>query len=198
MGVFVPVLMGAGALLSLLAWAVERLASMGPTPALERGLARRMSALALPTGDLATPGWMPLAVEPLRLSPRRVAAVSVAVAVAVGGLWFAIAEVGDLTQDRPSANPASEITTVQLDYDYRRAGRPEVTTEGLWALCRSVLPGNIRAVELGSVGQGGTMVLHPGLGEHAARRFKGCLSDSTMKWTTTHVVSLENSPYSQP
>ena len=198
MGVFVPVLMGAGALLSLLAWAVEKVASVGPTPAMERGLARRMNTLALPTGALAAPGPMPLAVEPPRVSPRQLAIVATVGTLAVGGLWLAIAEVGDLTQDRPSANPASEITTVELDYDYRRTGRPEVTTEGLWAMCRTVLPGNIRAVELGALGEGGRMVLHPGLGEHAARRFRGCLSDSTMKWTTTHVVSLENAPYSQP
>lgn len=194
MGVFVPVLMGAGALLSLLAWAVEKVASVGPTPALERGLARQMAALGLPGGNLATPGPMPLSVEPITRSPRVVAA-SVAGALAVTGiLWVAIAEIGDLTQDRPSANPAGEITTVELSYDYRRGGRPEVTTEGLWALCRSVLPGHIQAVDLAAAGQGGRIVLHPGLGEHAVRRFKGCLSDSTIKGTTTHVVSLENSP----
>ena len=51
-GVFVPVLMGAGILLSGLAWLVERIASRTATPALEHGLAARLGALGLPDGLL--------------------------------------------------------------------------------------------------------------------------------------------------
>lgn len=46
--VFVPVLMGAGLVLSGVAWAVERLASATARPVMEHGLARRLSALSLP------------------------------------------------------------------------------------------------------------------------------------------------------
>ena len=46
--VFVPVLMGAGLVLSAVAWGVERLASSTARPVMERGLARRLSTLALP------------------------------------------------------------------------------------------------------------------------------------------------------
>ncbi len=46
--VFVPVLMGAGLVLSAIAWGVERLASATARPAMEHGLARRLSALSLP------------------------------------------------------------------------------------------------------------------------------------------------------
>lgn len=48
MGVFVPILMGAGVVLSAVAWLVERLASATAKPALEHGLAARLSTLALP------------------------------------------------------------------------------------------------------------------------------------------------------
>jgi hypothetical protein len=50
MSVFVPVLLGAGVLLSGLAWLVERLGRLTARPALERGLARRLDVLAPPAG----------------------------------------------------------------------------------------------------------------------------------------------------
>ena len=58
MGVFVPILMGAGFVLSGLAWLVERVARRTAGPALERGLADRLAVFALPEGGLvptATP-----------------------------------------------------------------------------------------------------------------------------------------------
>lgn len=50
--VFVPVLMGAGVVLSALAWAVERMARATARPALEHRLADRVASLALPEGGL--------------------------------------------------------------------------------------------------------------------------------------------------
>lgn len=50
--VFVPVLMGAGVVLSALAWAVERLARATARPVLENRLAGRVAGLALPEGGL--------------------------------------------------------------------------------------------------------------------------------------------------
>ena len=48
MNVFVPVLMGAGVVMSGLAWIVERLARATVRPVAERGLAARLDCLALP------------------------------------------------------------------------------------------------------------------------------------------------------
>jgi hypothetical protein len=48
--VFVPVLLGAGAVLSGLAWVVERLGRRLTGPALENNLARRLHTIALPPG----------------------------------------------------------------------------------------------------------------------------------------------------
>lgn len=52
LNVFVPVLLGAGVLLSGLAWCVERLGRLTARPALERGLADRLGALAPPVAGL--------------------------------------------------------------------------------------------------------------------------------------------------
>jgi hypothetical protein len=52
--VFVPVLMGAGVLMSGLAWVVERVARATVCPVAERGLAAQLDGLTLPaTGFLA-------------------------------------------------------------------------------------------------------------------------------------------------
>jgi hypothetical protein len=54
MNVFVPVLMGAGVLMSGLAWIVERVARATVRPVAEQGLAAQLDGLALPaTGFLA-------------------------------------------------------------------------------------------------------------------------------------------------
>lgn len=51
--VFVPVLLGAGAVLSALAWVVDRIARATAAPAMEKGLARKLSSLhPLPGGLL--------------------------------------------------------------------------------------------------------------------------------------------------
>jgi hypothetical protein len=52
MNVFVPVLLGAGVLLSALAWVVDRIARLTAVPSMERGLARQLSTLQRPPGGL--------------------------------------------------------------------------------------------------------------------------------------------------
>lgn len=60
MNVFVPVLMGAGVLLSGVAWIVERVARMSVTPVAERGLAAQLDGLALPANGFVTSERAPL------------------------------------------------------------------------------------------------------------------------------------------
>ena len=60
--VFIPVLLGAGAVLSGLAWVVERVARATAGRAAERGLARDLGALDLPAGGLLDGGLDPLAL----------------------------------------------------------------------------------------------------------------------------------------
>lgn len=50
--VFIPVLLGSGVIVSAVAWLVERIAGRSAEPALERGLARELSSIALPSGGL--------------------------------------------------------------------------------------------------------------------------------------------------
>jgi hypothetical protein len=52
LSVFVTVLLGAGVILSLGTWIVERIATRTSLPTLERGLARRLDAVAFPADPL--------------------------------------------------------------------------------------------------------------------------------------------------
>jgi hypothetical protein len=70
--VFVPVLIGMGVVASGLAWLVERLARATAGPALEKGLAARLSALSWPAGGLVPPAEDDsVAVLEGPLAPRR-------------------------------------------------------------------------------------------------------------------------------
>ncbi|HEY2998738.1 MAG TPA: hypothetical protein VGJ43_09200 [Acidimicrobiales bacterium] len=60
MNVFVPVLMGAGVLMSGIAWLVERVARATVTPVAERGLAAQLDGLALPAHGFVTAEREPL------------------------------------------------------------------------------------------------------------------------------------------
>jgi hypothetical protein len=60
MNVFVPVLMGAGVLLSGVAWIVERVARVTVTPVAERGLATQLDGLELPAHGFVTAERAPL------------------------------------------------------------------------------------------------------------------------------------------
>jgi hypothetical protein len=51
-GIFITVLLGAGVLLSALTWLVDRVATRTALPTLERSLAQRFGAAALPEGPL--------------------------------------------------------------------------------------------------------------------------------------------------
>lgn len=62
LNVFVPVLLGAGALMSALAWVVERLARSTAGRVAEHGLAARLGALELPRGGLLDVGPDPYAI----------------------------------------------------------------------------------------------------------------------------------------
>ena len=60
MNVFVPVLMGAGVLMSGIAWVVERLARATVTPMAEKGLATQLGTLALPEGGFTSDRQRPV------------------------------------------------------------------------------------------------------------------------------------------
>jgi len=190
--VFVPVLLGAGVLLSGLATVVERIAGATARPVLEHRLALRLQPLALPGGGLLGPA-VPVAVAPRRRGVvlGRVFAVVVAALL----LYGAVDVVGDATQTRPDADTSDMTTSLVVAIDYRGAGGSALeTTEALWETCRSTFRRRLssRLEDL----NGGRVLLEitPGLGEHAQRQFLGCLEDATFDRVQADVLSSTTGP----
>ena len=200
MSVFVPVLLGAGVILSLLAHGIERLAASTATPQHERALAARLETLALPAGGLLGAGPV-TGVGPLRTPVAGPSAQVIARRV-IGGLFaiFLLAStiqvIADETQDRPDAHDLGASATLVLDIARRGTARSEVrTAEALFVACRHTI-GSARAASDFTLRPDGNVAftVTPGFGEHAQRRFVGCLEDAIFDRISASVVSLRHNP----
>jgi hypothetical protein len=197
--VFVPVLLGAGVVLSLLAHAVERLASATATPALERRLASRLQPLALAPGGLLAPAQPldpppPAGTSGQRWANRAFSAL--AVVLLLFGTTQLIDIVADATQTRHDAVPDGR--SVELTFTVDTKGRVpdlEEVAEALWVACRGVLNRSVQSDEPAEVSPHTfRVVVTPAIGEHARRRLEGCFEDATLDRTSGRVVSILEIP----
>jgi hypothetical protein len=180
LGVFLPILLGAGVLAAAAAWVVEALARKTARPALERRLATRLEVFALPAGGLLDPG----AAEPIRRG-RRPSAWPVRLGLmtlATFGGAVGIDELADATQTRPDAVRAGVHTVVELQLHGELAqADPARTAAFLWHTCggalRRDLPDPV-VTELG--GTRVQLALPVDIGTHALRRLHGCLEDASL------------------
>lgn len=191
-GVFIPVLLGAGAILSALAWAVERVSSLTARPALERGLARRLDAFALPEGGLLVadeaPPRIPGSFERVPMLGKRIAVV---LALALLG-FTAVRLIADLTQNQVEAIEQGTTSIVTLEVLTNDDGiAPVHAAESLWGSCRGTVPG--REIAFRGTGDGGTVHLGitPGLGVYDAKRLQGCLEDARLDHVQAGVLRIE-------
>ena len=190
--VFVPVLMGAGFVVSGIAWLVERFAHATARPAMERGLAWRLAPLSLPAGGFVGGGVTVLAPRPSRTKARvKHALITIAVAA---GLSLAVAALGDVTQNRPDRALPGTSSTLVLDINTRTPDTSSVeTATRLWGTCAGTLPHYIDAPKIAALGSGRALIVtQPALGEHTQRRLSGCLSDTTLDEVQASVVSLNS------
>jgi hypothetical protein len=193
LSVFLPFLLGIGALASGLAWVVEQLARRTTAPALERSLALRLSPLALPEGGLLGPA---LGAPPVRdraglargiLLPM--VAVTAVTALAIGGIdWL-----GDAIQTRPEVRHEGVVTRVEIELrGARSAARPEQSAAILWGTCAHTLRGAVGQESIRSLGGGRMELLVPAdIGPRAQERLRGCLEDAVVDRVQASVVSVE-------
>ena len=184
-GVFVPVLMGAGIVISGIAWAVERLAASTARPLLERRLALKLEPLALPAGGLtgSGPARSALPARSARATLKRIFAI-----LCVGAaLAVSIDVLGDLTQNRPDATTAGQ-TTVALELTIRDEdlGSAKQAARSLWEACRVLVSNDLA----GMVATGSTvsMTFEPAIGPYSMQRLQGCFEDGTLDGLSAEVV----------
>jgi hypothetical protein len=185
--VFVPVLLGAGVVLSALAYVVERLAEVTAHATVDRHLARRLAVLAP-----SQPATAPVAVIRWGASPRRAGPVAALVAVAVI-VGLTVQVLAEATQSRPDSSDRPATTSIVLHIDQRTAEPLLDTAAALWVACRSVLPGRNRpTASLVPVDDEVRLVLAPGIRDLTTRRLTGCLGDATLPSVKARVVEVRH------
>jgi len=194
--VFLPILLGAGVLASAAAWVVETLARATARPVLERRLANRLGALALPAGGLLGPAPATVAV-PLRRARRALGRAGLVVVV-VGGLGVGIAELADATQTRPHQARTGVRTVVELELHGQLATAiPERVVTSLWQSCAGTLRRNLPDPVVADLdGFRFRLEVAADLGVSTARRIRGCLEDAALDQVQAGVVSLTSAPAS--
>lgn len=206
--VFVPVLLGAGVLLSGLAQLVQRLASSTVDPLADRVTSLHLAHLEPPEGGLVpppagdrVPPHLLLDDPPRPETPRgwRLTLRALAVVLASGLVAAGIDVLADATQARPDADLSGYVTVIELEVADRAGGRsPRLAAEALWVSCRPRLPVGTSAVELVTVEEGVVrLTLEPALGDTGERRFRGCLEDATIDLIDAHLLEMWRLPASQ-
>jgi hypothetical protein len=193
LNVFVPFLLGAGVLLSAFASVVERLASVTAVPAMEHRLARRLDALALPAGGL-------LGVEPTRMPSnhsRNITRLSVRLFAVLAIVLLTVASVNTIaeyTQD--DVDPRmSGSTSVTLEISRRNTTRSITgTAEALFIACRHTVGHSHVMSDLTIVNGNAKFLVAPAIGEHATRRFVGCLEDALFDRVSANVHNVSHVP----
>jgi len=198
-GVFVPILMGAGILLSGAAWLVERFARAVSRSGARGRPADPLGFLALPPGGPFATGELALddprgdvRLVDRRLSVRRRIAVTVGALAIVGPGVFLLA---DLTQSRPDPDMAAIASVVTLDVSSTipGVGALAIRAARQWELCRDTSNLALATSTLLEVRPGRFVgVVTPALGELAERRFRGCLADLRIDYVQLRVVSIED------
>lgn len=199
MSVFVPVLLGAGVILSVLAHGIERLAAATATPMKQRALAARLDALALPAGGLL--GFTPTGLGELTSrAPRRDwrTAMVRGFGVVLAGflLVVSIQLIADATQDRPDLTDLGRSADVVVRVDRRFTTRSEVlTAEAIFVACRHLLGHGRTASDFRAIGDGEVAFsVTPSFGEHAQRKLVGCIEDALFDRISVSVVSIRHRP----
>ena len=188
LNVFIPVLMGAGVVVSAIAWAVERIARTTAQPAFERGLAERLQPIALPAGGFLSREGVSR-TKPRRNQIKRV----VAIVVLAGASYAGIDLLADFTQARPDAHLAGGISQVKLSVSVDDTDLPNAlsATRGLWGACRSTINKDIAPPVITATGSNVEILIRPALGENARKRLSGCLEDAMIDHVTASVTSFE-------
>ena len=177
--VFLPVLLGAGVVMSGIAWLVESVARRVAQPALDRPAVAALGRLSFPAGGLlGTEGPPP----PRKRRVKRWMLVPGALVVVVG-LGFTIDLVADATQTRPDEIDDGIVTVMDVRlFGARALEDPERHAEDLyWACAAESFSASLpEPLVLALNATDVRYVVHADMGEHGRVRFEGCIEDAVV------------------
>jgi hypothetical protein len=191
-GVFVPVLLGTGMILSAVAWLVERIAGVVAGGSVDR-ITARSAPLTMPLATGAAPSLDGPAstLTPAASRRRRTAAFLAAVLLAVAGIG--IESVRRLTQSIPDTGTGGQ-TVLEIAVRSRRERQPADVATAIWGICRERLDSLPHAAVLAADGDRVTLRIDQALGRTAQRRVIGCIEDFTIDGVLGTVVRLDADP----
>lgn len=187
LGVFVPVLLGAGVIVSFLTFVIEHLAGAVARSTVDRTTVRSLST-DLPLGaGLRGPVDERAVRRPMR--PVSVITVGVAIVVLVAVTTLALR---DLTQTRLDDITRPGSSTIVIGVEQRRTADPAIDiVTGLWSACRSRLPGGIGVTDVVPTGPDeAALTIDRALGRSGRLRIVGCIEDRTLDLVRADVRSL--------
>ena len=188
--VFIPFILGAGLVVSAIAWLLEHFARATAGPVLERRLAARLAPVALPAnGLIGAPA--PVALEhPQRSNPALKLAI---VAVVAASVWLAIDLLADATQTRPDRILLGTKSVVTIEVAGNGSVQGLDAAAALWTTCQGTVPADITKAGFSQVGANRfSFAVAPALGVQGERRLRGCLSDTTIDNIRASVLFVEH------
>ena len=201
LGVFVPVLLGVGVILSAIAYLVERTATATGAWAGDAVAERRLRRLARAHGSLVPSATEVSAIAPttsVRFVPPppalpRAHRAATWLAAMLAGLVLLVGAVGvlaQLTMYRPDVRPTTGSTTYEMRVELREGdGDQARVVQALWLSCRDILADSSRAEIVPAGVDQVTMTVEPRIAHNDDRRFVGCLEDVTLDRVRVDVVS---------
>ncbi|KAB2350969.1 hypothetical protein [Actinomadura rudentiformis] len=202
--VFIPVLLGAGIMVSGLAALVERMAAAlggsarraGAGSGTAFGQVRAPASLALPSGGVLA-GAPDLSPPPGPDRRRRLKVAAIALAVLAVAALIVI-EMAEHTQDRPDSPVDAAASTLIIEASTNGptgAATVDPLATRLWEYCRGSTRPYLDKGGLAPLGDRQyALVVRPALGEHALRRLRGCLEDAVIDHGSFRVVSVQPEP----
>jgi len=188
-GVFIPVLLGAGMILSAVAWLVERLSGALAGATLDRQLAAEIP-LDLPLGD--RPRRLMAITRPASTRARRTSAV--AMVIAVLALALGVEMTRRVTQSNEAENTAPGTTSIVVEVRSASSSSAADTATVLWSVCARQLDEAPAITALAAAGRLVAFKVDRAMGRTAQRRVMGCLEDFTLDRVVADVVELHTTP----
>lgn len=200
LNVLLPILIGAGVLLSALSYVVEQLSRVTAVPVAEHELARGLATMALPREGLAPLGRAPRPISaPSAPEPGSWVLRWVALAGAAVGVAALILAAAPFLLGVPAPAQSGRATQLDLVVQRRDLAIPQREVAlALWATCRTRVPEEVALVSL--VGWQADdpgalrLTLAPAPGRTDTTELVGCMEDAVIERSWTSVVRVAEVP----